>query len=90
MVQRSPELQKKLMDDPVSTLQSLSEPLESDKWIYRIVVGALGLSAVFVVIGVFVLKAIDNATTIPDAMVAIGSAAIAALAALLVPPGMRR
>ncbi len=90
MVQRSPELQKKLMDDPVSTLQSLSEPLESDKWIYRIVVGALGLSAVFVVIGVFVLKAIDNATTIPDAMVAIGSAAIAALAALLVPPGARR
>ena len=90
MVQHSPELQKKLMDDPVSTLQSLSEPLESDKWIYRIVVGALGLSAVFVVIGVFVLKAIDNATTIPDAMVAIGSAAIAALAALLVPPGARR
>jgi len=89
MVERSPELQKKLMDDPVSTLQSLSEPLESDKWIYRIVVGALGLSAVFVVIGVFVLKAIDNATTIPDAMVAIGSAAIAALAALLVPPGRR-
>jgi len=89
MVERSPELQKKLMDDPVSTLQSLSEPLESDKRIYRIVVGALGLSAVFVVIGVFVLKAIDNATTIPDAMVAIGSAAIAALAALLVPPGRR-
>jgi hypothetical protein len=68
----------------------LTEPLETDKWIYRIVVGALGLSTVLVVVGAFVLKAVDRTTTIPDAMVAIGSAAIAALAALLVPPGMRR
>jgi len=54
------------------------------------VVIALGLTALFVVIGVFTLKALDNNTTIPDALVAIGSAAIAALAALLAPSPTRR
>jgi hypothetical protein len=87
MVAANPALQQQLKEDPVGTLRSLAEPLESDKWIYRIVVGALGLSAVLVVVGVFVLKALDSATVIPDAMVAMGSAAIAALAALLVPGG---
>jgi hypothetical protein len=44
-----------------------------------------GPDRVFVVIGVFTLKALDNAVTIPDALVAIGSAAVAALAGLLAP-----
>jgi hypothetical protein len=85
MVADDPHLQQKLKDDPVGTLQDLSEPLESDKWIYRIVVGSLGLTALGVVAGVFVLEAIHSSLTIPDAMTAMGSAAIAALAALLVP-----
>jgi hypothetical protein len=46
---------------------------------------ALGLTALFVVIGVFTLKALDDSVTIPDALVAIGSAAVAALAGLLAP-----
>jgi hypothetical protein len=90
MVAENPELQRQMKEDPVATLQSLAEPLESDAWIYRIVVGALGLSAVLIVVGVFVLKALDNTTAIPDAMVAMGSAAIAALAALLIPGGAGR
>ncbi len=85
MVASSPALQEKLREDPIGTLEALSAPLETDKWIYRIVVGSLGLSALGVVVGVFLLKAIDPSTAIPDAMVAIGSAAIAALAALIVP-----
>jgi hypothetical protein len=85
MIAGNPELQRQVKEDPVGTLQRLAAPLESDRWIYRIVVGLLGLSALFIVIGVFVLKAVDKATPIPDAMVAMGSAAIAALAALLVP-----
>jgi hypothetical protein len=85
MVASSPDLQDQIRQDPVGTLQGLSQPLESDKWVYRIVVAALGTSALFVVVGVFALKAINATTTIPDAMVAIGSAAIAALAALIVP-----
>ena len=86
LVANDPKLQQQIKEDPVGTLNRLAEPpLESDKWIYRIVVGSLGLSAVLVVVGVFILKALDDKITIPDAMVAIGSAAIAALAALLVP-----
>jgi hypothetical protein len=86
MVAANPELQQQLKDDPVGTLRSLAEPLETDPWIYRIVVSSLGISAILVVILVFVLELDDPGATIPDAMVAIGSAAIAALAALLVPP----
>jgi hypothetical protein len=85
MVAGSPSLQEQIKQDPVGTLQNLAQPPRSDKWIYRIVVSALSLTALFVVIGVFTLKALDNNTTIPDALVAIGSAAVAALAALLAP-----
>ena len=49
-----------------------------NKWIYRLVVTALGLVAIFVT-GVLILKAIDNQTPIPDALVAIGSRLGAAL-----------
>jgi hypothetical protein len=50
----------------------------------------LGLTILFVVSGVFVLKVVDNQTGIPDALVAIGSAAVAALAGLLTPFPTRR
>ncbi len=86
MVAASPELQEQLKTDPVETLKGLAEPLDSDPWIYRIVVASLGLSAILVVVLVFVLVLDNPDASIPDAMVAIGSAAIAALAALLVPP----
>lgn len=82
-------LRQQIKDDPVATLQSLAEPLDTHKWIYRIVVGSLGISAILVVIGVFVLEAINRSTNIPDPMVAIGSAAIVALATLLTPPHTR-
>lgn len=83
MVAEDAALQQRLKQDPVATLQSLALPPESDRWIFRLVVLALGLTGLFVVVGVFTLKALDNTTAIPDALVAIGSAAIAALAALL-------
>jgi hypothetical protein len=89
MVAQDPHLQEQVKQDPVGTLRRLAEPLESDPWIYRIVVLSLGLAAIGVVAGVIALKALDKATTIPDALVAIGSAAVAALAALLVPGGRK-
>jgi hypothetical protein len=85
IVADDPELQQQLRTDPVGTLQNLAKPLENDYWIYRMVVGSLALSALFVVVGVFVLAALNDKVVIPDAMIAIGSAAIAAMAALLVP-----
>jgi hypothetical protein len=89
MVAQDHKLQEQIKQDPVGTLRNLAEPLESDPWIYRIVVLSLGLAALGVVVGVIALKALDKTTTIPDALVAIGSAAVAALAALLVPGGRR-
>ena len=87
MVAQDQKLQEQMKQDPVGTLERLAEPLESDPWIYRIVVLSLGLAAIGVVAGVIALKALDKSTTIPDALVAIGSAAVAALAALLIPGG---
>jgi hypothetical protein len=89
MVAQDARLQEQIKKDPVGTLERLAEPLESDKWIYRIVVASLGLAALSVVVGVIALTALDKTTTIPDVLVAIGSAAVAALAALLVPGGRR-
>ena len=85
MVAQDQTLQQQIKEDPVGTLRNLAEPLESDPWIYRIVVLSLGLAAVGVVVGVIALKAMDKTVIIPDVLVAIGSAAVAALAALLVP-----
>ncbi len=90
LIEHDAALQDKVRDDPVGTLRALAKPLEEDKWVYRIVVAVLGLTILFVVSGVFVLKVVDNQTGIPDALVAIGSAAVAALAGLLTPFPTRR
>ncbi len=87
MVAQDQKLQEQIKQDPVGTLERLAEPLESDPWIYRIVVLSLGLAAIGVVAGVIALIAVDKSTPIPDVLVAIGSAAVAALAALLIPGG---
>jgi hypothetical protein len=85
------DLQQQVIQDPVGVLQRLAKPpADANRWIYGIAVVALGLTMLFVVSGVFILKALDNKTAIPDALVAIGSAAVGALAGLLAPtPGGR-
>jgi hypothetical protein len=87
-VAHDPELQQEVAHDP-SVLERLAVPRaqsRADIWVYRLVVIALGLTALFVVAGVFVLKVLKgDSVTIPDALVAIGSAAVAALAGLLAP-----
>jgi hypothetical protein len=90
MVAEDPQLQRQVRDDPVATLRNLAEPLDTDPWIYRIVVGTLGLVAILVIVGIIILQLVHKSATVPDAMVAIGSASIAALAALLVPGGVHR
>jgi hypothetical protein len=65
--------------------------IESDPWIYRIVVLSLGGTVLTVVIGAIIL-AIKNGSNggIPEVLTAIGSAAVGALAGLLAPsPGKR-
>jgi hypothetical protein len=78
-------LQQEVSSDPVGTLQRLAKPIESDRWIYRLVVGILGLTILGVVAGAFVLEVNNSGATIPDALLALGSAALGALAGLLTP-----
>jgi hypothetical protein len=85
-------LRQAIASDP-SALERLAAPARdtTDRWPYRLVIIALGLTAIFVVVGVFVLKALDgDSVTIPDALVAIGSAAVAGLAGLLAPSPAQR
>ena len=68
-------------------------PLANDVWIYRAVVVVLGITVIATVLGgltiVLYLHADANAK-LPDSIVAIGSAAVGALAGLLAPSPMSR
>jgi hypothetical protein len=87
----TPGLLEKIKDNPAPELQKLAEAaknavpvIATDKVIYRIVVSALGLAAIFSVVGAIVLTGI-KITPIPDILTAIGSASVGALAGLLAP-----
>lgn len=89
-VAKDPDLQEKIKADPVPTIAGLAAapPLETDVWIYRIVVGALAIVVIVAVIGALYLTAQSSTTyayAVPDAVLALGSAAVGALAGLLAP-----
>jgi len=73
----------------LSNLQKLSSPLQSDRWIFRLVVAFLGLAVLLTIIGGFILN-FKTAATIPEGLIALGSAAVGALAGLLAPSPMTR
>lgn len=80
---KDPAWIKRLETEPEKTVDNLTHPLASDVWLYRVVVGVLGLAVLGAMYGIFVLA--QAATAIPDALTAIGSAAVGALAGLLAP-----
>jgi hypothetical protein len=66
-----------------SKLKEVSTPLQTDPWIYRLVVGFLGTTILITMVGgVFLNQA---STELPSGIIAIGSAAVGALAGLLAP-----
>ena len=65
-------------------MAELPPPLRSDAWIYRLVVGALGLTVLTTVVGAIALSA-QSISPVPDMLTAIGSASVGALAGLLAP-----
>ena len=73
----------------LGSLQKLSTPLQSDRWIFRLVVAFLGLAVLITIVGGFYLS-IKTAATIPEGLIALGSAAVGALAGLLAPSPMAR
>ncbi len=82
-----PELARRISEKPAETLAGLAAPLQSDVWIYRIVVIALGLTVVLAVIGGILLTSMTK--DVPELLVALGSAAVGALAGLLAPSPAR-
>jgi hypothetical protein len=65
---------------------ALSPEAEKDLWIYRIVVGALSLAVLITIVGLIILAMTGR--TAPEGLIALGSAAVGALAGLLAPsPG---
>lgn len=70
------------------TINDAKNPLSFDVWIYRAVVIILGIAVLCTVIGGIALTFAghgDPKMTIPEAIVAIGSAAVGALAGILAP-----
>jgi hypothetical protein len=89
MVREDPALAREIQSRPAEAIAELAAPLERDVWIYRIVVGALSLVAVLSIVGAIVVAVGTNDTQVPDAVVALGSAAVGALAGLLAPQAGR-
>ncbi len=73
----------------LESLQKLSAPLQSDRWIFRLVVVFLGVAVLLTIILGFYLS-IKTAASIPEGLIALGSAAVGALAGLLAPSPMGR
>lgn len=90
MIAKDKSLEEEIRKDPAKAIAKITEsPLKTDKWIYRIVVSTLGLAILLAVSGGIYLAAKPD-TAIPDILVAIGSAAVGALAGLLAPtPGSK-
>lgn len=80
----SSEVRVKLLKE----LSQIPTPLQSDKWIYRLVVVFLGGAVTMTLIGGFVLK-YKSAADLPEGLLALGSAAVGALAGLLAPSPSR-
>lgn len=66
----------------------MNKNLYGDKWLYRMVVGVLGLTVVAALIGTLALAM--NGQSAPEVVVALGSAAIGGLAGLLAPSPINR
>lgn len=86
-LQADPALAARVKDDPAGAIAGLAAPLQTDVWIYRIVVGALALAILGAVGGAILLGM--NGRTIPEVLLAIGSGAVGALAGLLAPSPAR-
>ena len=83
-IARDPELEKKIKTDPVRAIASLATPLQTDVWIYRMVVVVLGLVVLGAMAGGIYLASTSQ-KDLPQFLVAVGSAAGGALTGLLAP-----
>jgi len=83
-----PDLPEDVRSGINSAVNELSTPLQTDVWIYRIVVTILGIIILATVLGgiyIVIIGKGDTTMSLPEGIVAIGSAAVGALAGLLAP-----
>lgn len=83
-VENSPDLQRKMSEDPAGMLKTLGAmPLQTDVWIYRTVVGMLGLVVIITVVASTVLSFYDK--SIPEGLYVLAGTCAGAMAGLLAP-----
>ena len=84
---KDPEVVKKVIDEAEVVARARTEPAYyGDRCVYRITVAVLGIAVILVVIAQFLLAyQTGSKPEIPVGIIAIGSAAIGALAGLLAP-----
>ena len=79
-------LQKEFKEDPLKAIQQFQSSLP-DNWLYRMIVGSLGLAILLVIVGIVILsfstKPIEP--SVSTLFTAIASGAVGALAGLLAP-----
>ena len=89
LVLSTPALKQDVQSHPDDTLRQLAEQVTKelppsawagDKWIFRMVIGALSAVAIIAMIA-----AMRTTGAVPDVITALGSAAIGALAGILAP-----
>lgn len=88
LVANNPQLAQDVKDNPDKLRELAQSPLQTDKAVYRLVVIALGL-AVLIAAGGALWLGLRGSAAVPDALTAIGSAAVGALAGLLAPSPAR-
>jgi len=88
LVANNPQLAQDIKDNPDKLRELAQSPLQTDKAVYRLVVIALGL-AVLIAAGGALWLGLRGSAAVPDALTAIGSAAVGALAGLLAPSPAR-
>jgi len=62
--------------------------LPKDIWLYRMIIAALGVTVIATVAGAIILA--GTGKSMPDAIVALGAAAIGGMAGFLVPTNLNR
>ncbi|YAG05640.1 hypothetical protein NSTC731_01916 [Nostoc sp. DSM 114167] len=64
--------------------------IQTDPWIYRIIVGTLTSTVLICLIGAIGLQAKDNKQPIPDLLTALGTGSLGALSGLLAPSPIKK
>jgi hypothetical protein len=92
-VESNPDFRARMARDPNSALREFAtsrfrNPLDTDPLVYRMVVGVLGAIGILAVVGCILSRLWSQNATAPETltgMIALGSAAVGALAGLLAP-----